>query len=77
MQHLGLWAFYVSVALLGVAMGVQKRTSQILLAYYLVDKHELGEYVFHALSDVADSLGLIVVPLVGLAMLHQRNKGRI
>mmetsp|Transcript_22748 Transcript_22748/g.33954 ORF Transcript_22748/g.33954 Transcript_22748/m.33954 type:complete len:490 (-) Transcript_22748:57-1526(-) len=68
LRHLGLWAFYVSVALLGVAMGVQKSSSQSLLAD-LVDKHELGEYsMVYALSDVADSLGLIVGPLVGLAV---------
>jgi len=68
LRHLGLWAFYVSVALLGVAMGVQKSSSQSLLAD-LVDKHELGEYsMVYALSDVADSLGLIVGPLVGLAL---------
>lgn len=67
LRHLGLWAFYVSVALLGVAMGVQKSSSQSLLAD-LVDKHELGEYsMVYALSDVADSLGLIVGPLAGLA----------
>jgi len=68
LRHLGLWAFYVSVALLGVAMGVQKSSSQSLLAD-LVDKHKLGEYsMVYALSDVADSLGLIVGPLVGLAL---------
>jgi DHA1 family solute carrier family 18 vesicular amine transporter 1/2 len=68
LRHLGLWAFYVSVALLGVAMGVQKSSSQSLLAD-LVDKHELGEYsMVYALSDVADSLGLIVGPIVGLAL---------
>mmetsp|Transcript_26104 Transcript_26104/g.40154 ORF Transcript_26104/g.40154 Transcript_26104/m.40154 type:complete len:489 (+) Transcript_26104:211-1677(+) len=68
LRHLGLWAFYVSVALLGVAMGVQKSSSQSLLAD-LVDKHELGEYsMVYALSDVADSLGLIIGPLVGLAL---------
>jgi DHA1 family solute carrier family 18 vesicular amine transporter 1/2 len=68
LRHLGLWAFYISVALLGVAMGVQKSSSQSLLAD-IVDKHELGEYsMVYALSDVADSLGLIVGPIVGLAL---------
>ena len=68
LRHLGLWAFYVSVALLGIAMGVQKSSSQSLLAD-LVDKHGLGEYsMVYALSDVADSLGLIIGPVVGLAL---------
>ncbi len=68
LRHLGVWAFYVSVALLGVAMGVQKSSSQSLLAD-LVDKHELGDYsMVYALSDVSDSLGLIIGPLVGLAL---------
>lgn len=66
LRHLGIWAFYVCVGLLGVAMGVQKSSSQSLLAD-LVDKHELGEYsMVYALSDVADSLGLILGPIVGL-----------
>ena len=42
LRHLGIWAFYVCVGLLGVAMGVQKSSSQSLLVD-LVDKHELGE----------------------------------
>ena len=68
LRHFGLWAFYVSVALLGIALGVQKSSSQSLLAD-LVDKHGLGEYsMVYALSDVADSLGLIVGPLVGLGL---------
>eukprot|EP00579_Thalassiosira_antarctica_P016928 CAMPEP_0201937464 /NCGR_PEP_ID=MMETSP0903-20130614/39547_1 /ASSEMBLY_ACC=CAM_ASM_000552 /TAXON_ID=420261 /ORGANISM="Thalassiosira antarctica, Strain CCMP982" /LENGTH=491 /DNA_ID=CAMNT_0048478453 /DNA_START=77 /DNA_END=1552 /DNA_ORIENTATION=+ len=66
LRHLGIWAFYTCVALLGVALGVQKSSSTSLLAD-LVDKHELGEYsVVYALSDVADSLGLIIGPIVGL-----------
>lgn len=52
---LGLKVFYTSVAMLGIAMGVQKSSSQSLLAD-LVDKHELGEYsLVYASSDVADS----------------------
>ena len=66
LRHLGIWAFYVCVGLLGVAMGMQKSSSQSLLAD-LVDKHELGEYsMVYALSDIADSLGLIIGPIVGL-----------
>jgi DHA1 family solute carrier family 18 vesicular amine transporter 1/2 len=68
LRNLGLWAFYISIALLGIAMGVQKSSSQSLLAD-LVDKHEIGDYsMVYALSDVADSLGLIVGPLVGLGL---------
>ncbi|KAL7454303.1 hypothetical protein ACHAWC_007774 [Mediolabrus comicus] len=68
LRNLGLWAFYISIALLGIALGVQKSSSQSLLAD-LVDKHELGDYsMVYALSDVADSLGLIVGPLVGLGL---------
>jgi len=61
-----LGRFYVCVGLLDVAMGVQKSSSQTLLAD-LVDKHELGEYSFvYALSDIADSLGLVLGPIIGL-----------
>ena len=66
LRHLGIWSFYVCVALLGVALGMQKSSSQSLLAD-LVDEHDLGEYsMVYALSDVADSLGLVLGPLVGL-----------
>lgn len=65
-HHLGIGAFYICVALLGVALGVHKSSSQSLLAD-LVDRHSLGEYsMVYALSDVADSLGLIIGPIVGL-----------
>ena len=60
-----------------MTMGVQKSSSQSLLAD-LVDKHELGEYsMVYALSDVADSLGLVVGPIVGLglAQLFTRSVG--
>ncbi|KAL7548011.1 hypothetical protein ACHAWF_011293 [Thalassiosira exigua] len=66
MRGLGIWAFYICVGLLGVGMGVQKCGSQSLLAD-LVDRHDLGEYsMVYALSDVADSMGLIVGPVLGL-----------
>lgn len=66
LRHLSMWSFYICVSLLGVALGMQKSSSQSLLAD-LVDKYELGEYsMVYALSDVADSLGLILGPLVGL-----------
>ena len=65
-NHLGIWSFYLCVSLLGVALGVQKSSSQTLLAD-LVDKHDLGEYSFaYALSDIADSMGLVLGPIVGL-----------
>jgi len=77
LRHLGIWAFYICVGLLGVAMGLQKSSSQSLLAD-LVDKHKLGEYsMVYALSDVADSLGLIIGPVVGLwlSQIFSHNVG--
>ena len=71
---IGIWAFYISVGLLGVALGLFKCSSPSLLAD-LVDRNneEEGndgagsEYsMVYALSDVADSLGMIVGPIVGL-----------
>lgn len=68
LRNLGIWAFYVCVSLLGVALAMQKSSSNSLLAD-LVDKYELGEYsIVYALSDVSDSLGLIIGPLVGLGL---------
>jgi DHA1 family solute carrier family 18 vesicular amine transporter 1/2 len=65
-SYLGIGAFYISVGLLGVAMGVSMSSGHSLLAD-LVDRHDLGEYsMVYALSDVADSLGLIMGPIVGL-----------
>jgi DHA1 family solute carrier family 18 vesicular amine transporter 1/2 len=66
LRGLGLWAFNVSIGLLGLSMGMAGSAGQALLAD-LVDRHELGEYsMVFALSDMADSLGLIVGPIVGL-----------
>ncbi|KAL7465583.1 hypothetical protein ACHAXS_006083 [Conticribra weissflogii] len=63
---IGIWAFYISVGLLGVALGLFKCSSSSLLAD-LVDRHRNGEYsMVYALADVSDSLGLIVGPIVGL-----------
>lgn len=74
LRHLGIWAFYVCVGLLGVAMGLQKTSSQSLLAD-LVDRDGLGEYsMVYALSDVADSLGLIVGPILGLWLAQVFSK---
>ena len=74
LRHLGIGIFYVGLALLGVALGMQKSSSQSLLAD-LVDKHELGDYsMIYALSDVADSLGLIVGPILGLWLAQVFSK---
>lgn len=76
---MGIWAFYISVGLLGVALGLFKCSSSSLLAD-LVDRHRArklnngalgsegeGEYsMVYALADVSDSLGLIVGPIAGL-----------
>ena len=62
----GMLAFNISVGLLGTSMGVAGSSSQSLLAD-LVDHNNIGSYsMAYALSDVADSLGLIVGPIVGL-----------
>uniref|UniRef100_A0A7S0B0Z6 Major facilitator superfamily (MFS) profile domain-containing protein n=1 Tax=Minutocellus polymorphus TaxID=265543 RepID=A0A7S0B0Z6_9STRA len=67
----GMWAFNICVGLLGTSMGVAGSSSQSLLAD-LVDRNNIGSYsMAYALSDVADSLGLIVGPIVGL-FLSQR-----
>lgn len=64
--YLGISAFYISVGLLGIAMGISMSSGHSLLAD-LVDKHELGQYsMAYALSDVSDSLGLILGPIIGL-----------
>jgi DHA1 family solute carrier family 18 vesicular amine transporter 1/2 len=66
LRGLGLWAFNISVGLLGMSMGMAGSAGQALLAD-LVDRHKLGEYsMVFALSDMADSLGLIVGPILGL-----------
>lgn len=70
LRHFGIWAFYTCVCLVGVSMGIQKSSSQTLVAD-LVDRHNLGEYsMAYALQDVADSLGLIIGPIVGLHISH-------
>ena len=70
LRHLGIWAFYICVALLGVSLGIQKSSSQSLLAD-IVDRDGIGEYsTVYALSDIADSIGLIIGPVVGLYLSH-------
>lgn len=73
----GLPALYVSVALLGTALGVSSSASQALLAD-LVDQQNgndlggrgsSGEYsMAFALSDMADSIGMILGPVLGLTV---------
>lgn len=71
--YLGIGAFYVSIGLLGIAMGLSMSSGHSLLAD-LVDRHELGEYsMVYALSDVADSLGLILGPILGLYLAEIFN----
>ena len=70
LRHLGIWAFYICVALLGVSLGIQKSSSHSLLAD-IVDRDGIGEYsTVYALSDIADSIGLIIGPVVGLYLSH-------
>jgi MFS transporter, DHA1 family, solute carrier family 18 (vesicular amine transporter), member 1/2 len=67
-SYCGFWALCVSVACLGASMGVSGSASQALLAD-LVDRHDLGEYsLAFALADMADSIGLIAGPIVGLTI---------
>jgi DHA1 family solute carrier family 18 vesicular amine transporter 1/2 len=68
LRGLGLWALCISVGLLGSSMGVSGSAGQALLAD-LVDRHNLGEYsMAFALADMADSIGLIVGPILGLSI---------
>lgn len=65
-RRFGMLAFNISIGLLGTSMGVAGSSSQSLLAD-LVDRNNIGSYsMAYALSDVADSLGLIIGPIVGL-----------
>ena len=66
----GMPALYASVALLGTALGVSSSASQALLAD-LVDRQKdgSGDYsMAFALSDMADSIGMILGPVAGLAI---------
>jgi DHA1 family solute carrier family 18 vesicular amine transporter 1/2 len=71
-----LWPMNIGVGLIGTSMGVAGAASQALLAD-IVDRggdsnSDHGEYsMVFALSDVADSLGLILGPIIGL-YLSQR-----
>ena len=68
LRSLGLWAINASVCALGLGLGFSASVGQALLAD-LVDRHELGEYsMAFALSDMADSLGTILGPVIGLAV---------
>jgi MFS family permease len=81
----GLPALYMSVALLGSALGVSSSASQALLADLVDQQNEQGggsgsssssssshrgeDYsMAFALSDMADSIGMIIGPVLGLAI---------
>lgn len=67
-RGLGLWAVNICVGLAGASLACAGSVGQALLAD-LVDRHELGDYgMAFALSDMADSTGLIIGPIVGLAI---------
>lgn len=67
-RDLGLWAMNICVGLAGASLACAGSVGQALLAD-LVDRHKLGDYgVAFALSDMADSAGLIAGPIVGLAV---------
>ena len=64
----GLWALYVCCSLVGAGKAMEASAGQALLAD-LVDMYQLGKYgTAFALSDMADSLGFIIGPIVGLGI---------
>lgn len=63
-----IWFLNISIAILGVSLAFSGSVSTALLAD-LVDRYKLGKYsMAFALSDMADSLGLIIGPVVGLTI---------
>eukprot|EP00977_Amphora_coffeiformis_P000339 scaffold96_cov172-Amphora_coffeaeformis.AAC.3 len=75
----GLSAFCVSVGLIGLALAFNRAVGSALLAD-LVDRHGLGSYgLAFALADMADSLGLILGPTLGLAIsqVFGKNAGAL
>ena len=73
-SFLGLPAFCVSVALVGLALAFNRAAGSALLAD-LVDRHRLGSYgMAFALADMADSLGLILGPTLGLTISQNYGK---
>jgi len=66
-----LWLFNVCVGLIGIGLAFSGSVGQALMAD-LVDRHDLGHYsLAFALTDMADSLGLIVGPILGLAITQR------
>eukprot|EP00957_Ditylum_brightwellii_P168398 12818420-Ditylum_brightwellii.AAC.1 len=64
----GLWALSICIALAGASLAFVGSVAQALMAD-LVDRNKLGDYgMAFALSDMSDSLGLIIGPIVGLAV---------
>jgi MFS transporter, DHA1 family, solute carrier family 18 (vesicular amine transporter), member 1/2 len=71
-------ALHVCIGLLGASLGLHGAAGQSLLAD-LVDQFSLGDYsMAFALSDMADSLGAIAGPIVGLSLcqaMDSRSEG--
>ena len=71
---LGLPAFCISVGFVGFALAFNRSVGSALLAD-LVDRHQLGSYgMAFALADMADSLGLILGPTLGLTISQHFGK---
>ena len=68
LRSFGLGAVLVCCCLIGTGCAFANAAGQALLAD-LVDRHKLGGYgMAFALSDMADSLGFILGPIIGLAV---------
>ena len=64
----GIAMFSLCMGCLGLSLAWNGSVAQALLAD-LVDRHELGNYsMAFALADMADSLGLIIGPILGLGV---------
>lgn len=70
LRHTGLWAVYVCCGMVGTSCALNGAVAQALLAD-IVDRHKLGSYgMVYALSDMADSLGFILGPTIGVAVMQ-------
>ena len=68
LRSFGLGAVLVCCCFIGTGCAFANAAGQALLAD-LVDRHKLGGYgMAFALSDMADSLGFILGPIIGLAV---------
>jgi MFS family permease len=64
----GIAMFHLCMGCLGLSLAWNGSVAQALLAD-LVDRHRLGNYsMAFALADMADSLGLIIGPILGLGV---------